>query len=130
MAPPPVHGLNSAEILAMLSDEDDDDLDLLEISDEEEDELEAAPPDTVEVMGENGDMVVLPLEEVENFVIPGTFVISEPEEEPQLPVTYATLGNLQPDEEPRLTPPPDENIAFVPSPGSQEGLFVFAVTFF
>jgi len=133
MVPPPLPRLNQQEILALLSD-DDDDLDELDISDDSGGEDEVAPPDTVEVMGEHGDMVVLPLEELEDFVIPcAPFVISEPHDEMAARTSQSPMAARTPpspgSERITLTPPPYENIPFIPSPGSQEGLFIFLSVF-
>jgi hypothetical protein len=136
MGPPAYPSLKPDEILALLSDEDDDDLDPLSVSEDDGSEAEDAPPDVVEVLDERGELTILLPEDINLFALrmapPDT---SEPPPDDQIVLTPPP-----PDEEEGMNPPlqgdgdgeedetlpspnrqPSESFPFVASPGSQVG---------
>jgi hypothetical protein len=116
MPPPVLPSLKPSEILALLSDEDDDDLDPLSASEDDGSEAENPPPEIVEVMGKHGELIVLPLEDIDLFAL-----ASAPPDisEPLTPQPPNDLTLLPPnDDQIVLTPPPpdDDHIVLTPPP--------------
>jgi len=108
MAPQPQF-LNKEQIRAILSDEDDDDLGLLSASDEEgpTDEEDDGPPDIVEVLNEHGELIILPMSDIDQFAVDAApFEVAEPDED-------------EDGEQLELIPPPTENgeqLELIPPP--------------